>query len=494
MGILLILGQSYEDFGPSAPDWKQFRHDFRRTGRTALVGNCGSMSRLYDRVHGGLDLSLISVDVNHDGDYDIITAEINYGVKATDGNSGANLWLRDFPDQFRTPIASVAASRNNRKIYAHSYSYFRVLNMSGNILYSQTKSSRRGESPLVADIEPDGCPEVFVYMSGYAYSIRGCASTFLYNWRTSLPSPSHAAAMGDIDGNGDWEILFPLTNGRIYVLNAEDGSFHSSFYAYIPSTPETYPDYTVAVEDLDGDGRDEVVVPRRSAVRVYEYGSSWTQVWYRSLTNSSTVALGDKNGDGRSDVWVVSGNELRVYRGYDGAYLGGTSSLGARASYPPTLLDLNNDGHLDAVVMYGNYRLRLVNGVTMNVITTLGTTPYGITSEVVPLKLSPTSLGFSVGDHSCHISTWGYCTLAAADDDLSTSENRDEIKEEIRLSGRTLFVSGRDGSSVEIYNLTGNRVFHGTIKGSSLRVDLSHLPKGVYLVRTPIRLTKVVLR
>ncbi len=78
--------------------------------------------------------------------------------------------------------------------------------------------------------------------------------------------------------------------------------------------------------------------------------------------------------------------------------------------------------------------------------------------------------------------------------DLSAYEERYGAGSSIRLSGRMLTVSGEDGTPVKIHSSTGERVFYGTLENDSLKVDLSRLPRGAYMVRTPALRTKVVLR
>lgn len=479
-----------ETFGPASLEWKQFRHDYKRTGRSALRGNCSSLSELYDRVHGGLDLSVIAVNVNSDGDHDIISAEYNNdGVAAKDGSSGSSIWNRYMSGEyFGRPMASVAASTSAGRVYAHGRSRFWVLSLSsGSVIYSWSKSSTRGESPLIADADSDGCPEIYITPTNRAYSVDGCASSFSYHWSVSLPADAHAAAMGDVDGDGDMEVLFPMTNGSIYVVDALTGTYHSSFSAGVPSSP-TSPDYTVALGDLDGDGRDEVVVPRSSSIAVYDYTTSWSLRWSVSVSSPVAVALGDKDGDGLEDVWTKNGSNLSVYRGTDGAHLGSTSGLGM-ASKPPALLHLNLDGVIDAVVIRG-YTIALVNGATMSVMGTYGTTPYSITSEVVPLKLSPTSIGFTVGDYSCHITTWGSCPLGSPDDELAVSE-KGSVGERITVASGRVEVEVAEGTPVSLYTSSGRVVFEGTSKG---KVVIGGLKKGVYLLKVGDRFNRIIVR
>jgi hypothetical protein len=485
--LWIILAQV--EYGPAAEDWKQYRHDYRRTGRTPLRAICSSPSELYDVVHGSLDLSIIATRVNGGADHDIISAERYNGVAAKDGATGSHIW-GGFSESFTSPgIASVAAS--DQFVFANGYYSFWVLRLTdGLTVYSYDKPDARDASPLIADINSDGCPEVFTSFGNIAFSINGCATSYTTNWTYTLPASAFAPALLRIGGS--WFVAYPASNGFIYVLNASTGTLHSSFNASVPSAISSYPDYTIATGNLDGVGDDEIVVPRTSSVAVYRWtGSSWTTLWSVSgLSDVSPVALGDKDGDGLEDVWVVAGGELRVYKGNNGTLLGQTSGLGVAGRYgsahAPTLFDFNGDGTLDALVPYNYYYVRAVNGATMSIIGTFWDTPYSITSEVIVIKLSSTEVGFSVGDYSCHITTWGRCVLGY--DDGTAVEER-EIKGRYEILRDGIRVSG--DMEVVVYSINGKEVKRYRVEGESF-INLSDLPKGVYMVKIGREVVKFV--
>ena len=485
--LWVILAQV--EYGPTAEDWKQYRHDYRRTGRTPLRAVCSSPSELYDVVHGSLDLSIIATRVNGGADHDILSAERYNGVAAKDGATGSHIW-GGFSESFTSPgIASVAAS--DQFVFANGEYNFWVLRLTdGTTVYSYDKPDARDASPLIADINSDGCPEVFTSFGNLAVSINGCATSYTTNWTYTLPASAFAPALLRIGGS--WFVAYPLSNGFIYVLNASSGTYHSSFNASVPSDIYSFPDYTIATGNLDGVGDDEIVVPTTSSVAVYSWnGSSWTTLWSVSgLSDVSPVALGDKDGDGLEDVWVVAEGELRVYKGNNGALLGQTSALGVLGNYgpahAPTLFDFNGDGTLDALVPYNYYYVRAVNGATMSIMGTFGTTPYSITSEVIVIKLSSIGVGFSVGDESCWITTWGGCVLG--DDDETAVEER-EIKGRYEILRDGIRISG--DMEVVVYSIEGKEVKRYRVEGESF-VNLSDLPKGVYMVKMGREVVKFV--
>jgi len=492
LAILPVFGYG-QAYSPSDEIWRQYRHDYRRTGRTPLRGSCSSVTELYSVSHGSLDLSIIAARVDGGADHDIIAAQYSsgYGVKAFDGATGTALWDDVLNDYYPRPIASLAAS--DQFVFSNGYYYFGVLRVSnGTTVYSYDKPDARDPSPLIADINSDGCPEVFTSFGSTAVSINGCATSYTTNWSTFLPSSAHSPALLRI--GGQWYVAYPLTNGEIRILNASNGTLHSTISAGVPSSVSIYPDYTIATGNLDGVGSDEIVVPRPTSLTVYTWtGSSWNVLWNVStLSNASPVALGDKDGDGLEDVWIVSGGELMVFKGNNGNLLGQTSGLGVDGyhggGYPPTLFDFNADNILDALVLHADYYVRAVNGSTMSIMGTFGTTPYSITSEIIVIKLSSSEVGFSVGDYSCWVTTWGRCVLGY-DDGTAVNEERDKRTFELVRDG--VKVTSDELTDIVVYSVDGKKIRRYVVKGEVL-IRFDDLPRGIYMVKIGKDVVKVI--
>ena len=485
--IGILLAQSL--YGPDGTAWPQYRHDYKRAGFYRWPAQCASITEMWDVVHGSIDESIIGMYANGDDAVDIIGAQqssYSGGVMAVDVIARDTLW-ENMGDYFPSPgIASVAAS--DTFVFANGYSYFKVIDITnGATVYQYDKPDGRGPSPAIADVDMDGCPEVYTSFGNQAVSVDGCATTYTTHWTYTLPADAYAPALGDVDGDGYMEVVYPLSNGQIYVLDAGTGTLHSSFSAGVPSSIDIWPDYTVALGDVDGDGSDELVVPTSTSVSVYDYRGSflgWVQLWtVAGYSNGSPVALANYDGDSWDDVWVIHDGELYIYKGTDGSLLGSTSGFGVNGNegtgYPPTLVDLTGDRFPDVLAPVGDYNVGLVDGLSLTLLGTYGTTPYSITSEVIVVKLSG-SLAFAAGDFSCHITVWGTCPLAY-DDPTNVSEVRN-TGSALRIERDAVLVSSEVGDVLKVYDRTGRAVLRTYIKGSR-KVDLSHLPEGVYIVR-----------
>ena len=195
-------------------------------------------------------------------------------------------------------------------------------------------------------------------------------------------SNSHGVALGDVDGDGDFDAF--VTNyvqaDRVW-LNDGTGSFVDSCQSLDVSSG-----FDVALGDLNGDGALDAFVAN--------WGQSNT-VWLNDgvgtfvdsgqlLGNSESlgVALGDLNGDGTLDAFVANyGEPNKVWlNDGTGSFSDSGQNLGGSNSWDVALGDVEGDGDLDAFIANGDGQ---ANKVWLNT---------SINALVVTIDINPNTL------------------------------------------------------------------------------------------------------
>jgi len=143
-------------------------------------------------------------------------------------------------------------------------------------------------------------------------------------WDTYEDAGKHegGVAAGDLDGDGNWEILTTDWIGNVYAVNAQDGTqkWHYKGPNEIWSG--------ILICDFNGDGvLDTIVEPEGNESTEYPYGlvallspSGDLEAAYPEGLTASTPSVGDFDNDGKIElVGQAWGEPIRVLT-MDGAY------------------------------------------------------------------------------------------------------------------------------------------------------------------------------
>jgi hypothetical protein len=288
--------------------------------------------------------------------------------------------------------------------------------------------------------------------------------------------------LGDFDGDGVLEACFPLTNNTINCRNSINGAFKRSW-----SMPcgfiglrgyASWATQAVMAEDLDRDGRDELVALGSSCVAAFKYGAGlW---WNNSSYGASTAgAIGKLNSDPYPDVVFKSGSNYVVLNGINGSLIA-TFSDATQGCSAPTIADITGDGINDIIIACVNpVAYSASNGWSGRVWTGSGAAPFAITSDLVVARMTNTSLMLALGDASCVTNLWS-CPVAVMDYDDITNVEEGKVLEYLRVEGGKgyILVKGYSGN-VEIYNTSGRLIKSAKVEGEG-RFDL---PSGAYMVK-----------
>jgi hypothetical protein len=127
-------------------------------------------------------------------------------------------------------------------------------------------------------------------------------------------------ALGDVNGDGVADIITAPASGiaPVRVFDGRSGALMTSFFPYSPSFAGGL---SIAADDLNGDGRAEIVVGLASnlpAVRIFNGADGRLLAAYyvfpTNIASGVNVALGDVTGDGKSDLIVGLSSRIPAIR------------------------------------------------------------------------------------------------------------------------------------------------------------------------------------
>ncbi len=180
-----------------------------------------------------------------------------------------------------------------------------------------------------------------------------------------IDGSSATASLTDYDKDGDFDLLSGIWSGKFIYLKNNGTSVNTAFQTttmpFSGFSPGSY-SYP-AFGDMDGDG-DPDIVDGVLGGKIYVYiNNNYTSFTYNSVALSTvnvggfaSPALADINGDGRTDVFVgaETGANSRLYLNMgSNNYIPGDSLIAGLSFFSntrPTFSDFDNDGDFDLVI------------------------------------------------------------------------------------------------------------------------------------------------
>lgn len=180
----------------------------------------------------------------------------------------------------------------------------------------------------------------------------------------NTPMPAHnqvmmAPSVVDITGNGIPDIVFSTFQGSNYnsdsVLRAIDGRTFETVFDITDPAHRVSGASSVAIGDIDGDGRNEIVAivsGGQGLIAFDDYSTGFAFKWQTDAFNMSWDGAYLADLDGNGSVEVIGAN--RVYDGATGDFLCSNAEVGA-TPLNSVVADLNGNGNLDIVAAGGAF-------------------------------------------------------------------------------------------------------------------------------------------
>ena len=231
-----------------------------------------------------------------------------------------------------------------------------------------TYSAGAGSRPVgvaLADVSGDGWPDIITANNGSSTAgvlLGQAGGSFVpvITYSVGFASSAYSVAVADVNGDGRRDIVTAnIGSNTAGVLLGQAGGGFTPASTY-PTGANSFPN-GLAVADVSGDGRPDLVTANYSSstvgVLLGQAGGGFATVMTYSTDTGSTpvgVVLADVSGDGRADIITANQgtNTVGVLLGQvGGGFTAVTTYSTGAGSFPKSVAvsDVNGDGRADII-------------------------------------------------------------------------------------------------------------------------------------------------
>ena len=338
----------------------------------ALNGEDGTLlwkRNLAGSLDGCNDVAPLIYDVDQDGSLEVIVpSSCNPKTFCFEGATGNTVWERPLHGSDSPPtIADADGDGKPEILHGNFGGSVSCLNAEdGSIAWDLMvdPNSWIQTAPTILDADNDGDLDFFVANSSFGadhkfYCFRLRDQQLL--WESDLPEGRmyHGAAVADLDGDGFKELVIGSYDGKVYALNAEDGSLSWSFEFPI----SIYTAAAISIADVNNDQQYEVIFFDLGIMGVLSHeGRLLWSLELSSLGQSFRgAAISDINGDNQLDIvfaatngilYALDGSLGELIWQIDLAAHYGSNEF--QLDHGPLIADFDEDGLLDVFVVGGH--------------------------------------------------------------------------------------------------------------------------------------------